>query len=119
MSQYPHIAYYRNILLQLFNKHWIYFFFSQLRTRANPTIYWDGTLQALILHLTLFKCFAFLQLNMPRLKSDKNSSIRIIFIKIIIKNNIIKIYIKNTNFITRKYKITRIFIKIEYIFICL
>ena len=48
-----------------------------------------------------------------------NNSIKIIFIKIIIKINIIKIYVKNTLFITRTYDITRIFIKLEYIFICL
>ena len=36
---------------------------------------------------------------MPNQKSDKNNNIRIIFIKIIIKINIIKIYIKNTNFL--------------------
>ena len=50
-------------------------------------------------------------------KSDKNNSIRIIFIKIIIKISI-NIFIKNTHFFTRKNDITRIFIKVEYIFIC-
>ena len=44
------------------------------------------------------------------------NSVRIIFIKIIIKINIIKIYIKNPHFIARKY--IRIFIKVEYIFLC-
>ena len=56
---------------------------------------------------------------MPSQNSDKNNSIRIIYIKFIIKANIIKIYIKNTHFITRKYDITRIFIKIQYIVICI
>ena len=55
-----------------------------------------------------FKFFAFFKFNMPSQKSDKNSSIRINSIKVIIKINIIKIYIKNTYFITRKYYITRI-----------
>ena len=70
-------------------------------------------------HIFFLKCFAFLKFNMPRQKSDMNNSIRIIFIKIIIKINIIKIYIKNTHFFTRKYDIIRIFIKVEYNFICL
>ena len=56
---------------------------------------------------------------MPSQNSDRNNSIRIIFIKFIIKADIIKIYIKNTHFITRKYDITRIFIKIQYIVICI
>ena len=43
--------------------------------------------------------------------------IRIIFIEIVI--NIIKIYIKNIHLITRKSNITRIFIKLEYTFICI
>ena len=54
---------------------------------------------------------------MPSQKYDLNNSLRIIFIKIIIKINIIKIYMTNTHFITRKSNITRIFIKVEYIFI--
>ena len=49
---------------------------------------------------------------MPRQKSEKNSSIRIIFIKIIIvKDDVIKIYIKNTQFIIIKWGITLIFLK--------
>ena len=52
-------------------------------------------------------------------KSDKSNSIRIIFIKVIININIIKININNTYFIIIKYSITRIFIKLEYIFICM
>ena len=35
-------------------------------------------------------------------KSDINNSIRIIFIKVIIKIGIIKIYTKNTHFVTTK-----------------
>ena len=67
----------------------------------------------------LFKCFAFFKLNMPSQKSDMNDSIRIIFILISnVNHNIIKIYIKNTHYVTNKYNIFRIFIKIEYIFIC-
>ena len=67
-------------------------------------------------HVLMF--FAFFKFNMPSRKSDMNNCIRIIFIKTIIKINIIKIYIKNTHFITTKYNITRIFIKIECIVIC-
>ena len=50
-----------------------------------------------------------------------NNSFKIIFIIIsIIKVKIIEIYTKNTHlFITRKYGITRIFIRIEYILICI
>ena len=44
-------------------------------------------------------------------KSDKNRSIKIFFIKIVIKINIIKNYIKNNYFIARKYNINRIFNK--------
>ena len=55
---------------------------------------------------------------MPSLKSDKNNSTRIIFTIIsIIKVNIVNICIKNTHSITNKYGITRIFFKVEYIFI--
>ena len=47
------------------------------------------------------KWFAFSKFSMPSQKYDMNNGIRIIFIKIIIiKINAIKIYIKNTNFIT-------------------
>ena len=55
---------------------------------------------------------------MPSQKYDKDNSVKVVFIKIVIKINILKIYIKNTLFITRKCNITRIFIKLEYIFIC-
>ena len=50
----------------------------------------------------------------------KSLTIKVIYIKIItVKVNAIEIYIKNTHFITIKYNITKIFIKIEYIFICI
>ena len=93
-------------------------FFSSSSTKSS-TFYWDVMLLPLILHLSLFKFFVFFKFNMLSQKSDKNNSIRIIFIKIIIKINIIKINMNNTHFILIKYKITRIFIKIEYIFICI
>ena len=48
----------------------------------------------LILHLSVFKCFVFFKFTMPSQKSDKNNSIKIIFIKIVVKFNIIKIYTK-------------------------
>ena len=51
--------------------------------------------------------------------SIRKNSIRIILVKIIIfKVNATKIYIKNNHFITIKYDTARIFIKVEYIFIC-
>ena len=50
--------------------------------------------------------------NGPGHKSDMNNSFRIMFIKInIIKVSIIKIYTKNTVFVTRECEVTRIFIK--------
>ena len=53
-------------------------------------------------------------------KSDMSNSTRIIFIKIsIVKVNPIKTYIKNTYFIKTKCNTTKIFFKIEYIFICM
>ena len=63
--------------------------------------FWYVTLLKLILGI-FFKCFTFFKLDMPSQKLDKNNSTRIIFIKIIIKVNIIKIYVKNTHFIARK-----------------
>ena len=77
------------------------FLFSHLLTSKNSTIFWDATLLALILDLSFFKCFLFFKFNMPSQNPDMNNSIRIIFIKIIIKINIIKIYIKNAHFITK------------------
>ena len=56
----------------------------------------------------------FFKFTMPNQKFDENNSIRIIFIKIIIKVNIIKIY-KNAHFITRKFRITSIFISFSII----
>ena len=63
----------------------------------------------------IFKCFAFFKFNMRSQKSDKNNTIRIIFIKTVIKINIFKINFKNTHFSSIKYRITRIFIKVEYV----
>ena len=56
----------------------------------------------------------FFKFTMPNQKFDENNSIRIIFMKIIIKVNIIKIY-KNAHFITRKFRITSIFISFSII----
>ena len=50
---------------------------------------------------------------MPSQKSDKDNSIRIIFIKTVMQINIIKIYTENAHFIKTKCGITRIFIKIK------
>ena len=81
--------------------------FTRLLRCKNPTIFQDATLLEFL--LLLF----FLQVHCV----GENNSIRIIFIKFIIKINIFKIYSKNNNFITRKYDISRFFIKVEYIFI--
>ena len=83
------------------NRFYFFFFFCLLLPYKIPTIFWDAT---------LIKFFDF---AMPIQKSDKNNSIRIIFIKIIIKISIIKIYTKNTHFITTKFDITKMFIKKE------
>ena len=117
MFQYPHIVYYRRTLLQPLSKNRFYFFFL---------IFWHAKIHhllgchAIVINSSLifFKGFPFFKFNIPKKKSDKDNSFRIIFIKIIIKINIIKIYVKNTLFIARKYDITRIFINLEYIFIC-
>ena len=102
-------------LKALLNKNWYFFsFFPSVMEKLHHGIFWDATLLALILHLSLFRCFAFFKSNMP----SKNSySIRIIFIKIIIKISIINTCTKNTHFITTNCDITRIFIKMEYRFI--
>ena len=58
--------------------------------------------------------FTFFTFTMPSQTFEKNNSIRTIFFVIsIIKINIIKIYTKNTHFITARCDITRIFIKKE------
>ena len=69
----------------------------------------------IISSFNIFKCFTFFKFNTRSQKSDKNNTIRIIFIKIVIKINIFKINFKNTHFNTIKYRITRIFIKVEYV----
>ena len=58
------------------------------------------------------KCLIRLIVSVP--SSSKLLSLRSI---IVIKVNIVKIYVNNTHFISRKYNITRIFIKVEYVFI--
>ena len=56
---------------------------------------------------------------MPSQKYDMNNSFRIIFIiRSIVKVNIVKACSKNSYSITRKYGITRIFNKVEYLIIC-
>ena len=90
----------------------VLFLFSYLLAYTNPTILLDVTPLVLILFLYFFKCFTFFKFIVPSQRSDMNNSFKIIFMKIsIIKVNIIKIYTKNTHFITWKCDITRIFIK--------
>ena len=92
--------------------------FSHILTCENFTILYDATQLALVLHLSVFNCFTFFKFEIPRQKSDKTNSIRIIFVKVIIKIVIIKIYTKKTHFITTICDISKIFIKIDYILIC-
>ena len=92
----------------------ILFLFFWSSTRKNSTIYWNATLLALILHVAFFpcfkfKCFAFSKSKITSRKSGKINNISIIFIKIIIKINIIKIYINNTHPITRAFVKSSIF----------
>ena len=109
MPQYFHIVYIKSFTHK---KSFLFLLFK------NSTIFQNAMLLALILQFSLFKSFVFFKFNMPSQKSDMSNSIRTIFIKFIIKINVVKIYIKYTHFIKRKYDITRIFIKIESIFIC-
>ena len=95
------------------------FLFSHLLTCKNSTIFWDAKLLRLILYLPFFKCFTFFKFTMPNKKPDKINNIRTIFIKIIIKINSVKIYTKNTYFITAKCDNTRIFIRKESTIICI
>ena len=100
------------------SENWFFFFYSSfdlqkfhhlLRCHVFLINYWL---------IFLRKGLAFFKFNIRSQNSGMNNSIRTMFIKIIIKINIIKIYIKNTHFITRKHDITRIFIKLEYKFTC-
>ena len=68
---------------------------------------------------SFFKFFVLSRFNMPSQKCDKNNNLKIIFIKFIIKINIININIKNTHSSTIKYGITRTLIEVEYIFTCI
>ena len=90
--QYPHIIYDWHTLLQPLSKNRLYFFFLIFWHAKIP----PSVLLVLILHAYFFKCFMFFKFIMPSQKSDANDSIRIIFIKIIIKINIIMIYINYT-----------------------
>ena len=94
-----------------------FYFFSHLLTCKISTIFYDATLLKLIIPLSFFECCVF-KFQMASQKSDANNRISIIFIKVFIKINLMQVYNKNTHFVTRKYNINRIFIKIEYIFIC-
>ena len=94
MFQHFHIVYYRCTLLQSLCKNRFFFFlFSSADMQKFHHVLGCHNIGINSL-LIFFKFFAFFKFNMPSQKSDKNNSIRIIFIKIIIKINIIKIYIK-------------------------
>ena len=110
-------------LKALLSKNRFYFFFSFFSSSNMQKFHHLLGCHAIGINLSLmffFKFFAFSKFNMSSQKSDKNNSIRIIFVIMsIVKVNIIKVFFKNTHFITRKYDISRIFNKIEYIFVCL
>ena len=116
--QYSQIVYIKSITRYKLVLFLFFLFFFHILRCNNSTMFLDATISASILHLSFFKFFVFFKFNMPSQKSDKNNSIRIIISKVIVKVNVIKIYIKNTHFMKRKYNITRIFIKVTYIIIC-
>ena len=58
------ILYINDGLKALLSKSWM--------TCENSTIFQDATLYALILRLSLFKCFSFFKFTMPREKSDND-----------------------------------------------
>ena len=65
-----------------------------------------------------FQYFVLFKYIIPSQKFDINNNFRIIFIKIIIiKVNVIKIYMKNTHLISKKCNFTKIFIRKEYIIV--
>ena len=100
------------------SKNRFHFFFlifchAKIRPSFRMPSYWH-----LFFTYRFFKCLAFSKVTTPSQKSDKNNSIRIIIVIIvlfnsIIKINIIKIYNKNTHFITTKCNITRFSINKE------
>ena len=100
---------FKHILLQLFNKHWIYFFFF---------IFWHAPTPPSI-GMPCYRSSLNSFLSSSRFSNLIYQTKRIIFIKFIIKINIIKVYVKNAHFITIKYNITRILIKVKYISICI
>ena len=66
---------------------------SSLLTYTNHTLLLDAIAQALILHLSFFKCFALFRSILPTHKSNMTNSFWITIIKIvIIKINIINGY---------------------------
>ena len=76
----------------MINKRWIYFFKSY---------FWMPCYRPQFFAYTLSKYFVLFKFIAPSHKSDMSNSVRIMFIKIsIVKVNIIKIYTKNTHFIT-------------------
>ena len=105
-------------LLQLLNKHWIYFFFSSSHTQKIYHLLGCLAIGINSSFNSFFKNFAFFKFNMPSQNSNKNDSIRNMFRLIsIVKFNVIKIYIKNAHSITKKSDITRIFIIVDSFFI--
>ena len=102
------------------SKSW--FHFSHFLARTNSAILLYAILQVLKLFpYIFFKCFlnSLFKFIVPSHKLYVNVTFRIISINMKInKVNVIKIYTKNTHVITRKWNITRIVIKKEYIINC-
>ena len=94
------ILYYRRTLLQLFKRHWIFFFSSSDTLKSYHLLGCHATNINFLFNpfLNVF----FFRFDIPSQTSDKNNSIRIIFLIISIKINIIKVCIKNIHSITNK-----------------
>ena len=63
-----------------------YVSFFHILSRKISTIFEDATLLALVIYLSLFKCFTFFKFDMPSQISHKSNSIRIIFIIILLRS---------------------------------
>ena len=113
MFQCFSIVHYWCTLKVLHCRYWFYLFYHA----KIPPSFRMLRYKHLFFFYVIFKCIPFFKFNMSSQKADMSNSFRIIFIIIsMIKVNDVKIYTKN--FITRKYDITRIFINIEYIIMC-
>ena len=104
-------------LKALLRKNWFYFFLSSSDIAQFQHLLGCLTMDINSSLITFLNPLCFFKFTLPSQKPDNTNSIRIIFIKIVIKINTFKIYLKNTRFIIWKYNIHRICIKVEYIFV--